>query len=286
MCPVDCSDTSRHALAHAAAIARWYQARLTVLYVFVNRPTMDLPAFLLDDADRDRLMDQLRQFTASVPSELSLDVRVEEAGYEWEEIVAQAESLHADLLVLGTHGRSGFQHLFLGSVTEKVIRKATCPTLVVPPRAPGAGAGDAVQFHRLLCPVDFSDSSVNALTYALDLAQEVDGTLTVLHVVEMPVGLDDDVALEALKSAPAAASADALRRLQALIPEQARTYCTVDAVVTDGRAYRQILDQARERQAELIVLGSSGRGALDRLMFGSTAHHVIRAAACPVLVVR
>ena len=143
-----------------------------------------------------------------------------------------------------------------------------------------------MQFRQILCAVDFSDDSVNALTYAIDLAREADGRLTVLHAVEIPAGGVDEVALEALNRARAAASSDALRWLQALIPEQARTYCTIETVVAEGRAYREILKQAGERHADLIVLGTSGHGAVDRLVFGSTAHHVIRAAVCPVLVVR
>jgi nucleotide-binding universal stress UspA family protein len=83
-----------------------------------------------------------------------------------------------------------------------------------------------------------------------------------------------------------AAAADARQRLQELIPEEARTYCTVDTVVVAGRAYREILRYATERQSSLIVMGVGGRGALELMVFGSTAHHVIRASACPVLIVR
>jgi nucleotide-binding universal stress UspA family protein len=83
-----------------------------------------------------------------------------------------------------------------------------------------------------------------------------------------------------------AAVADARRKLQELIPEQARTYCTVETAVAEGRAYREILRHATERQSSLIVMGVHGRGVLDLLLFGSTTHHVIRTSACPVLVVR
>jgi nucleotide-binding universal stress UspA family protein len=83
-----------------------------------------------------------------------------------------------------------------------------------------------------------------------------------------------------------AAAADARRKLLALIPESARTYCTVETAVVEGRAYRDILRHATESQTDLIVMGVHGRGALDLLVFGSTTHHVIRASACPVLIVR
>ena len=287
LCPIDFSDISQHALAHAAAIARWYEARLTVLYVFVNLPTMDGPPLVLDNADRERLMAQMRRF-AAVPSTVPTEFRIQEGGFAHDEIVAQIAATHADLLVLGTHGRSGFQRMFLGSVSEKVIRKATCPTLVVTPRAADVAMDAPVQFHRIVCPVDFSDSSLNALEYAINLAEEADARLTVLHVVELPHVLGDEPAVVDIDVARIheAATTEARRRLHDLIPAQARTYCTVDTTVVEGRAYREILRHAAERQSDLIVMGVQGRGALDLLVFGSTTHHVIRSATCPVLIIR
>jgi nucleotide-binding universal stress UspA family protein len=288
LCPVDFSEISQHALDHAAAIARWYEARLTLLYVFANLPTMDLPPLVLDDADRERLMSDLRRIAAVVPRDVPVEFSIQEAGYVHEEILAQVGATHADLLVIGTHGRSGFQRLFLGSVTEKVIRKATCPTLVVPPRAPDVPGGSPIQFRRILCAVDFSDSSLNALAYAINMAEEADAQLTVLHVVEFPPVLVGEPAVPVpdLSRVREATVADARRKLHGLIPEQARTYCTVDTAVVEGRAYREILRYAIERQSDLIVMGVHGRGALDLLVFGSTTHHVIRGSACAVLIVR
>jgi nucleotide-binding universal stress UspA family protein len=288
LCPVDVSEISQHALDHAAAIARWYEARLTLLYVFANLPTMDLPPLVLEDADRERLMGDLRRMAAAMPREVPVEFSIQEAGYVHEEILVQLDITHADLLVIGTHGRSGFQRLFLGSVTEKVIRKAACPTLVVPPRAPDVPAGSPIQFRRMLCAVDFSESSLDALAYAINMAQEADAQLTVVHVVEWPpmVMTEPMIPVPDLPGIRDTAVADARRRLHDLIPEQARTYCTVETAVVEGRAYREILRQATERQSSLIVMGVHGRGALDLLVFGSTTHHVIRTSACPVLIVR
>ena len=288
LCPIDFSETSQHALDHAAAIAGWYEARLTVLYVFASLPAMDLPPLALEDADRERLRQEMRQATARVPGGVPLDLRIEEAAYVHEEILAQTQGIGADLLVLGTHGRSGFQRLFLGSITEKVIRKATCPALVVPPRAPDAAPGMPVQFRRILCPVDFSESSLQALAYALRMAEEADAHLTALHVIDMPaVTSEEPAAFEAdLDRIRQASAAEASRRLHDLVPDRARTFCTVETTIVEGRAYAAILRLAVEQQSDLIVMGVRGRAAIDRLLFGSTTHHVIRAAACPVLIVR
>jgi nucleotide-binding universal stress UspA family protein len=95
--------------------------------------------------------------------------------------------MNADLLVMGTHGRSGFEQLLLGSVTEKVLRKASCPVLTVPRRHPDAVPETPVLFKEILCPVDFSDCSMRALNHAMSLAQEADAHLTVLHVMASEV---------------------------------------------------------------------------------------------------
>jgi nucleotide-binding universal stress UspA family protein len=288
LCPVDFSDISQHALDHAAAIAHWYEARLTLLYVFANLPTMDLPPLVLEDSDRARLTAAMREMAVRVPSGVPIDFCIEEAGYVHDEILAQLAATHADLLVLGTHGRSGFQRLFLGSVTEKVIRKASRPTLVVPPRAPDVAADAPVQFRRILCPIDFSESSLDALAYAINMAKEADARLTLLHVVDMPTVVSDEPAVFEvdLSRIRQTAATSARQRLHGLVPEDARTFCTVETVIVEGRAYPEILRQAAEGQSDLIVMGVRGRGAVDRLLFGSTTHHVVRAATCPILIVR
>ena len=288
LCPIDFSDISHHALAHAAAIARWYEARLTLLYVFVNLPALDLPPLVLEEGDRARLLGQMRAFADIVPPEVQVDCQLQEERLVHDAILAQVAATQADLLVLGTHGRSGFQRLFLGSVTEKVIRKVKCPTLIVPPRAPDIAPGAPVEFHRVLCPIDFSDGSLAALEYAINLSEEADGQLTLLHVTEMPAALTQEpfVVEDEIDRIREAAATDARRKLANLIPENARAYCTIDTAVVEGRAYREILRRATEKKTDLIVMGVHGRGALDLLLFGSTTHHVIRASACPVLIVR
>jgi len=288
LCPVDFSDISQHALDHAAAIAHWYEAQLTLLHVFVARPTMDALPLALEDADREWLNKSIREMAVRVPPDVCVDVRVEQAEQVHNEILGQLAATGADLLVLGTHGRSGFQRWFLGSVTEKVIRKAACPTLVVPPRALDVPPDAPVQFKRILCAVDFSESSLSGLAYALHLAEEADAHLTLLHVIEMPPELREnpmapDFNIDRIH---AAAQAETLRRLRDLIPDQARTYATVETAVVEGGAYRRVLQRSAEEQADLIVMGVHGRSPIDLLVFGSTTYHVIRAATCPVLIVR
>ena len=190
---------------------------------------------------------------------------------------------------MGTHGRSGLEHLVLGSVTEKVIRKARCPVLTVPRGMTDAVPASTVLFKRILCATDFSEASIRALDYAMTLAQEADAHLTVMHVVEVTPAPQSDVesALESkmLGAYVAAAAADRAGRLKDLIPDTVHTYCTVDTKLAIGKAYREILRVASEQSTELIVLGAHGR-TISELLFGSTAHQVVRQARSPVLTIR
>jgi nucleotide-binding universal stress UspA family protein len=199
-------------------------------------------------------------------------------------ILVAARSLPADLIVMGTHGHSGLDRLVLGSVTEKVLRKARSPVLTIPPPASHARGDIRVRFDRILCPIDFSESSTKALTYALSLAKEADANLLLLHVMEH-VPDRDELRFEGFDLAgyTRAREEDARNRLQDAIPVGAGEWCRPEQLVATGKASREILRVARERDVRLIVMGVHGRNPIDLMLFGSTTHHVIRSATCPVL---
>lgn len=294
LCPIDFSDYSRHALDHAVTIARWYESAVTVFYVHpvvpmaASAPGAPLfPPLLATSRDRDRVIESMRCFAGSGPGdEVPMAFEVVE-GAAAAVILERAQTLPGDLIVMGTHGRSGFERLVLGSITEKVLRKASCPVLSVPPRVHGV-AHAAPLFTRMLCAVDFSDCSVNALHYAMSMAQEADAHLTVLHVMEIPLEVqeffagDSDVFCDYTTSA----RDERRERLRTIVPDAVRAYCTVELTLAEGKPSREILRVAAEERSDLIVIGIHGRGAADLLFFGSTAQHVVREATCPVLTLR
>jgi universal stress protein A len=198
----------------------------------------------------------------------------------------------ADLLVLGTHGRSGFERLVLGSVAEKVLRKAECLVLTVPRIAPEVVPGAAVLFKQIVCGVDFSECSMRALECAMSMAQEADAHLTVIHVIELPPDIPREIhenlllGPRSLREYIALAEEDRRHRLNDAIPETVRTFCRVETVLTTGKPYREILRVAAHSKADLLVIGIHGRGPVDRLLFGSTAQHLVCQASCPVLTLR
>jgi nucleotide-binding universal stress UspA family protein len=288
LCPTDFSDNARHALDHAVTLAGWYGAEIMVLHLMpATLPTgayVQYPGRLAHEvADRARSAEEAHRFAESARTAgVRVKVEVEQGGVV-QHIVGYAELLPADLIVMGTHGRSGFERFMLGSVTEKVLREARCPVLTVPP--PAAGAAGRPFFKTILCAIDFSPAARTGMQQAVSLAREADARLILLHVVEwLPEEPFDrtptwQVELEVVKPKAEA-------RLRAAVSEADREACRVEELVVTGRPWREILRVATEQAAELIVLGIQGRGAIDLALFGSTANHVVRHAGCAVLTVR
>jgi nucleotide-binding universal stress UspA family protein len=171
----------------------------------------------------------------------------------------------------------------LGSVAEKVLRKATCPVLTVPPASVTAAK---VPYTRLLCPVDFSDSSLAALRFAFSIAEEADASLTILHVFDWPP--DDELLVERLDSPEVRRliTEEGHGRLEALVTDEVRTWCKPSTKIAYGRPYREIVELAQNEGADLIVIGVRGRKPLDLTVFGSTTNQVVRRASCPVLTLK
>lgn len=279
VCPVDFSELSRRALDYAVGIARWYGARLSVLHV--APVAMPVPAMAgmpgvfetvaVPPVDPEALRAQLAAF---IEAEHADGVAFESTvlyGQVWREIVERERALHADLLVLGTHGRSGVERLLLGSVAEKLLRASTCPVLTVPRVAGRALPSQPGLFKRILCPTDFSPASDAALRWALSFAQEADADLLLLHVLE-----------NGRAHSPVAYTDWAQRRLRE-VGSSLPAYCKVHELVVAGEPQRVILDTCVDWDCDLIVMGVGERRDLGDRLFGSTSQHVVRSATCPVL---
>ncbi len=284
LCPVDFSEYSAKAFDYARSLAQHYGAALLLQHV-VQPLTSTYPYYAFPEA----INEVFWQLETSAEQKLSeLTARFAEGGFEIKRFVHKgtapecilglAESEGADLIVMGTHGRHGFDHFAMGSVTEKVLRKARCPVLVV--RRPThdfvnpADTDDPVRLKKILYCTDFSEYSDRALTYALSLAMEYNAELTLLHVLEDPPvdGLQDAIA-------------KSTRRLEELAPSEASDWCKVLTVVRIGKPYQQVLQVELENETDLVVMGVRGRNAVDLVLFGSTAHRVIQLGSSPVLAV-
>lgn len=294
LCPTDFSPSSHRAFEQATALARWYEAEITLLHVrpltMVPTPAMAYlpvpppPQRPLTGVERERLMAKLRAFAAPArEAGVPVPILIAE-GDPAAEIVREAQDRAANLVVMGTRGRKGLERLFLGSVAETVLRQAPCPVLTVSPvveNSPRPGA-----FRRILCPLDLLDGSPHTARFALSLAQEAGAQVVLFHFLEggpypakrEPFGVD-------LSYCRSEAERFARFELQQLLPDQVRDWCLPQVEVVSGQADREILAAAERYRSDLVVMGAHS-SAFEQAVFGSTAQHVVRAATCPVLTVR
>jgi nucleotide-binding universal stress UspA family protein len=292
LCPTDFSECSLKALRHAAAIAQWYGAQFHVLHGIVDIiapvPPIGLPMPIIISPETDaNALQTLRDWVGEAGLPGDEPVLAVRKGNTVTAILDYAAEMASDLIVLGTHGRTGVDRVLIGSVAERVLQRAPCPVLTIPPGAAIAAEHPAVAFKQILCAVDASETSHAALALALSVAQENQAELMLLHVLEtlteeeaLPLGhYRVGEYLELRKC-------EALAKLQTFIPENARAWCEPQVRVELGAAARTILDTARDWQADLIVMGAQAHGALSVAVFGSTTQTVVRRASVPVLTVR
>jgi nucleotide-binding universal stress UspA family protein len=295
LCPVDFSEASDHAIKYAIALAHLHRANLTALHVCgpaLTTPVLPPAGGGSQSVDESRLLGT--EVAALFEDATRRGLRVEVVigrGQPAREILARAATLSADVIVMGTHGAGGFEHLVLGSVAEKVVRKAACPVFTVPPQAK---FDREAPFKTLVCAVDFSDWSLAALEAACGIAGESGGTVTALHVIEWPWAEPEKADMKGIPPAQAEALLEyrlyqetmARSRLEATVKDVARERCPVVAQVLHGKPYTELLCTVEREHADLIVMGVHGRTALDVFFFGSTTHQVVRRAPCPVLTLR
>jgi len=285
LCPIDFSGFSVLAFDYAQSVASHYKATLLLQHVVDSlRPYYPYHAFP-DSFDeicrklRANAVEQLQEFAKTnnccgVHSQCTV-----QDGDVTGLILEVAAERAVNLIVMGTHGLRGIDHLTLGSVTEKVLRKAPCPVLAVCKPAHDsvtqAGAPHLVKVHRVVCCTDFSEPSEQALEHAVSLAAEYCAELTLLHVLE-DVSSASDIENE---------TARMLKRLEEQMSPWAYKNVVTKYVVRIGKAYQQIIQLALESQTDLLVMGVRGRNALDLAVFGSTTYRVVQLGPCPVLVV-
>jgi nucleotide-binding universal stress UspA family protein len=287
LCPIDFSEFSARAYRHALSVAQHYRAKLVAQHVVElwRYPQVDFAASagLFEEfwqALLEKGKEQLQEFVKNyTPDDIQPELVVHQ-GIAPDSILNLAEAQKTDLIVMGTHGRRGFDCLMLGSVTERVMRSAPCPVLAVCKPSHDLIASGKQRDHipplsRILFCADFSRNSERVLEYAISLTAEYDAELTLLHVLE-------DVPSSAKTKE---AIATATEQLDKMIPPEVHATRKIKTTVRIGKPYRQIIQFALEAQTDLVTMAVRGRGALDLAVFGSTTYRVMQLGPCPVLAV-
>jgi nucleotide-binding universal stress UspA family protein len=266
LCPVDFSELSGHALREAARLVARKPTRVIAAYAnwfeapayFTEGRIEELKAEFTESV---RLAERaLETFVKSTLGEQSapVETRVVE-GLPADAIRKLADEVHADAIVMGTHGRTGYNRWMLGSVAERVLRESPVPVLTV-------RAAAERPIRHILCPVSDTQTSREALSVAVGLAARLDATVTALHVVEPH-------------------AADSVPNLCSWIPAEDRARCNIRELVRHGDAAEEIVAVALEEPYDLIVLGAPRRRFFEGLVLGTTTLRTVRHAPCPVLTV-
>ncbi|HVS90142.1 MAG TPA: universal stress protein [Candidatus Acidoferrum sp.] len=279
----DFSEPSEAALPFAIEIARAYGASVYALHVLVPSSvvymTPESPASAIEWQE-EAAMAEMQRVDAQLMG-LPHETIVERGSEIWPAFEQALREHEIDLIVLGTHGRTGVQKFLLGSAAEEVFRRSRAPVITIGPGVRSGVHNDA-RFRRVLFPTDFTPESLAAEPYAVSLAQENQARLMLLHVItklgQRRSGNTGELSV-----------AEAMHWLYELVPEDAELWCRPEALVEHGEPADRILQAAEERGADLIVLGVRDAAShltaathLDR----TTAYKIVANAHCPVLTVR
>jgi nucleotide-binding universal stress UspA family protein len=284
--PTDGSDWAVGAARHAFAFAQLGNGTVHVLSV------VDLRHFEDDlvGADRDEGMsvaeqsahaavDHVEQLAEEADCRVRTSVR---RGIPHTAIIDYATTHDVDLVVMGTHGRTGFQRFLLGSVAERVLREAPVPVVT----AHLDDERTVPSYDRVLVPTDGSEGATTALSHALDIVSATGGHLHVLSIVDsraLSGGFEAGPALPTIRTSLETYAEDSVDAFR----EQA-TEAGVESTgtVTVGLPADEICDYADAEDIDLVVMGTHGRTGLERVVFGSVTERVVRTTEVPVLTIR
>ncbi|GAB3670509.1 universal stress protein [Halopiger thermotolerans] len=275
--PVDGSECADVAVDYAADLARRYDATVYVATVIDVRFVSAAPQY-------DNLRSEANALVDSVANRLEASgvatTSVVRTSKPYQGVLMVAEEYGADLIVMGTHGRTGVDRYLLGSVTERVLRRSDVPVLTVRNHEEG---GVSCPYDDVLVPTDGSEGAAAAYEPAIDLASTYDATLHSLSVIETnALGLE--TAPKGSDEGPDEAARTALETVETNASEASVTDVVTE--ITFGSPYEEILAYVREHDVDLVVMGTHGRSGIPRYLLGSVAEKLVRTAPVPLMTVR
>jgi nucleotide-binding universal stress UspA family protein len=279
LCAVDFSEPAQVAFTRALALCAEQGAHLTVVQ-----------AVPLDQRyrahGRDRMNAGSRLQRMAEGKGVKLRVRVQQ-GEPAEIILLHANAKPFDLLVIGSHRRTGWERFRLGSVAERVVQRAACPVLIVAAPDQDKRRSMSGTVSSILCPMDFTRASTAAVANAYSIAKETGGRLTLLHVLQaLSSSSTSRFARDFVTPENRQRLAErAHQRMEAALPPDVRASRAVQTRVAMGKPLDAIVRAATAVEANLVIMGVTSRGALGRRFIGSTAARVIGRTGCAVLAV-
>ncbi len=281
----DFSEPSEAALLFATTLGRGYGAKVHALHVLLPVAyTYTTPGLttLAIEAEEENAQAEMQRVESQLAG-LAHRTLVERGIEVWPAVQRAIEDDDVDLVVLGTHGRTGADKLLLGSVAEEIFRRSPVPVLTI-----GPGVRSSVhtggRFRRVLFATDFTPESLAGAPYAVTFAQENQARLLLLLVMRKPGSAN-----EGDKHLFDMTVAEAMHRLYEIVPKDARLDLPPEVAVEYGEPAERIVEFAKQRGADLIVIGvrsAAGRIGAATHLERAIAHKVVAHAPCPVLTVR
>lgn len=273
---LDGSLLAERTLRPALDLARLYQGKIVLVRVLPtiasSAPDKDFITHQPDQDEGEVVDDYLRSLAGELEGEGATVETVRREGYVVQELCDVVEQSQADLLIMTSHGRSGFERLLLGSVTEEMVRRCEKPLLVLRSQPVRIS-----EFKRILVPLDGSKRAEEALTHACQLATS---NSAVVVLCRIPTTSDLP------ESHPARRGEEKnielyLKKTAAGLPSNLRR----QTLTCQGSGARAILHLAQHNNIDLVVMATHQRRGLARLFWGSVAENVVRGSVCPVMLI-
>ena len=282
--PIDFSEYADMALDYALFLAQKYDARITLMHsIILFTGDIDDQTLLQRYEDETRAREEetfrlLKPHMANARQKgVALDSRIVRGFSAAESIMEVIEEGEFDLVLMATHGRTGFKKLMYGSVTEKVVRLSPIPVLTTHQTL------RKFAIEKILVPVDFSEYSRSAAKTAIAMAEDFNAKIVFIHTVEEefhPAFYAGHVA--SVFTVDKDLKDRTVERMKAFIKYEHPQACYV---VTEGRSYNEIAHYADHMGADLVVIATRGLSAIKQWLVGSTTERVVRLANCPVLII-
>lgn len=284
---VDFSEFSDKAVEYALLLARAYKAELTLVHVLTSFHKEDEETYqsMIEDMIKKRQARIRQNFEIFLQKESGKDFQanftVIQGNSVADALTNFLQSNPFDLLLMGTHGRSGLKHFVPGSVAEKMTRTCPIPLLTV------HRSVTEYRLKRILVPVDFSSYCRDALAVAGSLAETFSARLIFLHAIEQEIppyffsgmSVEKPLSEEGLHRL-------VLANLKDFVADIVGRKILADFVIREGVAHQQIIEYVRDHPVDLLAIAPYGLSGLEYLLLGGTAEKVIRWVTCPVLTVR
>ncbi|KAA3656941.1 MAG: universal stress protein [Calditrichaeota bacterium] len=288
----DFSECANQALHHALFLAKKYQAKLDILHATVFYGNYE-SLFALDHyPDWQTYFDSVEKSLDLMidKSLLPFDTqninisKVQKRGTKPSHVILDyARKNEIDLIVMGTHGRPGLEHFFMGSVAEKVVRSAPCPVLTLC----GYEKTTVETTNKILVPIDFSTHSENALLHAKHIAETYQAKIELLHVIEERIHPSFYAIGETsiIKLMPKIKT-NSKHNLQKIFDNIGGPPVDADIHITEGRAANEIIKFVENQNCNMVVMATHGLTGIQHFLMGSVAEKVVRGSQCPVFTVK